>query len=156
MRRAWLALLLIAGCGGEPSEPAETTTAPWVEVGQGETAFEALSDEDRIEIVHGPQGGWHVELASRFGGASPEGGVAVYRVWDPSHEEPISYPIKAALDDAIAQDDGSYEQAGMRTVFAIDGPEEIVGMSWLVEAELVVAGEAMVDERLVTLVDEQP
>lgn len=46
--------------------------APTLEVGTGQTSFEPLAAGDPIELVAGPQGGYHVFLALRCAGcASP-------------------------------------------------------------------------------------
>lgn len=41
-----------------------------VEPGTGTDAFDPLEDGDTIEIVHGPQGGWHIEVGGRVFGTS--------------------------------------------------------------------------------------
>src|SRR5689334_1921019 len=63
----WFAIA-VAGCG---DPPAEDTAAPddgcalagepTLVIGTGESAFEPV--EDSVELVHGPQGGYHVYVA---------------------------------------------------------------------------------------------
>ena len=77
MQTSWSAALLVVAlavaCTGrsEPSErPGETgevdTAGPCqsapaaVEIGTGDSEFVALSEDDPVVMVHGPQGGWHM------------------------------------------------------------------------------------------------
>lgn len=41
-----------------------------VEPGTGVDAFVPLAEGDLLEVVHGPQGGWHLEIGGRVRGAS--------------------------------------------------------------------------------------
>jgi hypothetical protein len=158
MTRALTAIVLsmaVAGCSGaEETAPA----APWVDVGHGLETYAPLDDGDRIEMVLGSQGGWHVDLASHFGGTGPEDHFAIYRIWDLQKSAQISYPIKAFVtpEKVIARADGTYDQVGIRTVFAIAEPAEVRDQEWLVEVELIVAKEVFVDERVVLVIDEVP
>jgi hypothetical protein len=63
--------ILLAGCGEDdatapPSaDPARTcqTGGLSLTVGTGAEAFRALAAGDPLALVHGPQGGWHLEAA---------------------------------------------------------------------------------------------
>lgn len=44
---------------GPPPHPCEDMT-PRIEIGTGELDFEVLEDGASLEIIHGPQGGWHL------------------------------------------------------------------------------------------------
>lgn len=85
MTRFLLALFLI-GCaeekpeGEEPTgidEPAETDPClpgdgPTLEVGHGELGFESLGDgTTESELIHGPQGGYHNNIAIEATGLDP-------------------------------------------------------------------------------------
>jgi hypothetical protein len=50
------------GCVGEEPPPGE----PALEVGTGTWRFEALEDGQRVDMVRGAQGGWHVWVALRL------------------------------------------------------------------------------------------
>ncbi len=89
--RPWsLALLTLGwvGCSGEaePPPPADTdlgqtgspadTSDPCagelgLEIGTGTETFSALDAQQDIPIVHGPQGGYHLDLAVRVCGFDP-------------------------------------------------------------------------------------
>lgn len=64
------AMAALAACGGGGATDASVTcTGPTsAALGQGETAFEALADGGEIDIVHGPQGGFHVDAAVQVEG----------------------------------------------------------------------------------------
>ena len=81
-----LLLLFLTGCAeekpadtdtGESSEPAEVDPClpgddPTLEVGHGELGFESLGDgTTESELVHGPQGGYHSNIAIAATGLDP-------------------------------------------------------------------------------------
>lgn len=73
MRGAWMALGLVA-CTKEleDSGPCSGGAADaYVEVGTGNTVFEAVTDGQVVPYVQGPQGGWHVWGSLRMGGLIP-------------------------------------------------------------------------------------
>jgi hypothetical protein len=64
--------LLTTGCTGllgdtgEAGDPCEAGQRKEVEIGQGELAFEPITSEtDRMTLIYGPQGGYHVVIAAR-------------------------------------------------------------------------------------------
>ena len=65
MRPAVLVLLLACG----PERPQADACKPGdnssLEIGSGETSFEAVSEGSEVILVHGPQGGYHVEVGLR-------------------------------------------------------------------------------------------
>jgi hypothetical protein len=61
--------LALAGCSDEP-EP-EPVPAGEAEIGTGMFAFAPLSDGDRLDLVAGPQGGFHFIVHARMRGLSP-------------------------------------------------------------------------------------
>lgn len=155
--RHWVAItvaLVAVGCSSEPVEPED----PWVDVGQGLEAFAPLDDGDEVEMVFGTQGRWHVDLASHFGGTTPDEHIAFYRVWDVDKRREVSYPVRMFVtpDVVVHRDDGSFQQIGVRSVFAIASADEVRDQEWLVEVELIVGPDVFVAERLIRVVDEEP
>ncbi len=73
MRRLWPAVLILIGCGeGDPGKGGGGNTDPCkasddleLEVGTGATEFVELSSGGELELIHGPQGGYHVEIGLR-------------------------------------------------------------------------------------------
>jgi hypothetical protein len=81
-------LVALLGCAGSdttptgtdptgassPSEPhtgAPPACVPTVVIGAGEDQWVDLAPLDEVELVHGPQGGWHVLWSARVGGTEP-------------------------------------------------------------------------------------
>ena len=58
--------LLACTSAAPEADACATGPEPWLALGQGEIAFEELTDEP-LEIIHGPQGGYHVVLAVEAG-----------------------------------------------------------------------------------------
>ncbi len=75
MNARWMLLWpLLIGCGdegggggqqGRHDACAPEDGAQEIEIGAGTTGFLSLSDGDEIELVHGPQGGYHLEIGLR-------------------------------------------------------------------------------------------
>jgi hypothetical protein len=71
MRWCWLWAVALTGCSGSPQDAGNTdegdggcaTGEILVEPGTGNEAYEPLAEGDTVTIVHGPQGGWHIETA---------------------------------------------------------------------------------------------
>lgn len=148
-------LLLSTGCASESEAVAEEI---WIEVGHGLESYEPLEDGGAIEMVLGSQGGWHLDLAARFGGTQPDDHFIIYRVYDLDKTSQISYPIKAFVtpEHVIARGDGTFDQVGIRTIFAISDPSEVADREWLVEAEFIVDKEVFVDAHVALVIDEEP
>ncbi len=79
MVRPGIALALLASCAGDD---ATTTTGSCEDpemtltVGTGADAFESLSSGDSVRLVHGPQGGWHIEVSGLVAHTSQEVAVS--------------------------------------------------------------------------------
>ena len=59
---------LLACTPTPPPDPCAAGDTPELEIGTGEVAFEPLDDDPVMELIHGPQGGYHVlvGLSARF------------------------------------------------------------------------------------------
>ncbi len=65
-------ILITLGCTGflgdtgGPGDPCLAGQPKAVEIGQGELFFEEISSQtDKLELIYGPQGGYHVVIAAR-------------------------------------------------------------------------------------------
>ena len=69
-------LLLLLGCQDETQNTATTknpaveedahscfTADPVLEIGEGAAVFQSFNEDREAMMVHGPQGGWHIEVA---------------------------------------------------------------------------------------------
>jgi hypothetical protein len=61
------------GSTDSTDDPCTPWDTPRIEVGHGELSFEPLSDEELtpVELIYGPQGGWHSTIAVRAWGLDP-------------------------------------------------------------------------------------
>ncbi|MFK7927148.1 MAG: hypothetical protein AB8H79_03095 [Myxococcota bacterium] len=67
-----LLIAMMHGCGGDCARSAQ----PRLTVGAGEIAFEPLSETDpSYELIHGPQGGWHLLIGLDAAGLDARGVV---------------------------------------------------------------------------------
>ena len=128
-------LFLLASC---PAPSPDTEGAPWMELGTGLTAYEELDDGDTIELVAGPQGGWHVDVAIELGGFEPDGVAVQYRGLNAQTDVVVSYVTDAVLyaNRMVATDDG-WRRSGDRVVFAIDSEADVVGTEVRLEVQSV-------------------
>lgn len=161
MRAAYLLCLsTVLSCGagaGSPSPEPVDPGPPWLEVGAGSTAFEPLADGDAIELVQGPQGGWHVDVAARFGGMSPDGLTLSYRAFDGETGAEVAYPIVSALnEDRVLHGPDGYVRTGDRVVFDIDGPADVVGREVEIRIEARGPGAEADADVLVEIADALP
>jgi len=127
---------------------------PWIELGTGWSVFETLTDGDPIELVAGPQGGWHVDVSLRFAGFGPHGILLTYEAVDPTGQT-ISYVTKALLSQKSVLTDGDgWQRVGDRIVLDIGAPAEVVGTDAVLHVTATLDGQSWSDERAVTIVDE--
>lgn len=172
---AWtFAACALCHCGGA-APPADAgaraddagdvaPAAPAVELGTGPRAWQDLPPDGsgRAEVVHGPQGGYHLLGRVRFRGLAPD----VY----------VSFRVTTADGAAVLTDDrdrlrrapgrglletaGGYECTSAELVIltAIRGPAEVAGRRVRVDVRVEEAGggRALTDSREVTVVDEEP
>ncbi|MEZ4321765.1 MAG: hypothetical protein R3F61_30095 [Myxococcota bacterium] len=143
---AWF--LACAACTGAP--PPE----PVLELGGGGPEFAALAEGDRIPLVSGPQGGWHVDVGLRCTGLDPDGLQLSYSAHDASTLELLSFITGATLSAPLVEltEDG-WDRLGDRVVFDIGGADEVVAREVRLEVLAERGGEAWLDSVDVQVVD---
>ncbi len=129
-RLALLAAALVVGC---PTMPAHTPThfgpdgaTSFVELGTGETSYAPLIDGGTIELVHGPQGAYHVPVTCRIFGLDPEGRIVHYVAETPEGVV-LGESSLALMTRRLTADEGGYLRVGDRVIFDITGPSDVVG-----------------------------
>ncbi len=136
---AWLSLAcLLAGCPVAPAPPhvGPDGATSFLELGTGESGFESLVDGGAIELVHGPQGGYHVWASCRIFGLDPEGRVLHYVVATPDGAVLADAPL-ALMTRYLTPDQGGWLRAGDRVIFGgITGPGDVVGRSVVLRVTL--------------------
>lgn len=159
MRTPWLRRLapllglVPAACAPEAAE--DSGPAPSLSIGQGAVAFTAL-EEDHVEVVFGPQGGWHIEPAVRAWGLPVDGLVLTYDLLDAAGaSRVIAVEARLSEDRVVPLADGGWERVGDRLVLEITSAEEVVGERFGLSVSAAPVDGAPVAVALeVTLVDE--
>lgn len=64
MRWVWLGLGMVA-CSGGGGPVCEPGNDPTLEIGLGVGGFTPLAPGEPMPLIHGPQGGWHLEIGLR-------------------------------------------------------------------------------------------
>ena len=128
-----------------------TAEDPWIELGTGHLAWEALGEE--IELVYGSQGGWHVDVTLRAGGWAPDGIELSYRALDAETDALISFETSALLDeDRVLQIDGGWERVGDRVVLDVTSDADVLDREVRLEVSATDGDLALSDERAATVV----
>lgn len=126
---------------------------PWVELGTGTSSWEALADDDPIELVAGTQGGWHLDATVWFGGFGPTGVVLVYEAVDTDAER-VSYVTQAQLaPQSVLEADEGWYRVGDRVVLDIDDASDVVGEELILRVTAALGEQTWSDERRVRVVD---
>lgn len=166
MKRAWTMLAAwAAGCGeggeagptdaGPPAVEVAVTGPARVELGAGTTRFEALAEGGTIELVLGPQGGWHLDLTVRAVNLPPDGVTLRYEVRDDTRATPWNFPVAASLNARRVVADGEgWVRVGDRAVFDVRAASEVEGRVLRVTVRAERGGAAVAeDSRALRVVD---
>jgi hypothetical protein len=154
----WLPALGV-GCGDVASPPFDGGgVAPRVQIGTGTSAFVELpASGGLIELVHGPQGGYHVELAARIWGLDPEALRITYRVVRRSDGVVLSATPYVLSPARVVQEGDHLLRTGDIAVLDVAGPMDVVSED--IELTLIARardGNEASDTRVATVVDEMP
>lgn len=169
---------LVLGCGGAPGAPDATVpsdvsgasdaragddaAAVELELGSGQSSWVDLpATGGRTELIHGPQGGYHVFGRVRFRGFDPDVTVT-FRVQpaeggpDLTSEESLGRVLRRGLVQTAA----GYESSSPELVILtrIRGPTEVVGRMFNLSVSVRdrATDRVATASRLVTIVDEDP
>lgn len=157
MRRASILVvaLVLASCSPARIDDAglavdgaiDAPSAPSLELGTGLEAFVPIPDEGaELELVHGPQGGWHVHLSLRTRGFAPTG--LIYEITRLSDGELVCMLALGVREGTFVERDGALERVGDFAIFSISSAEEIVGEDVLVRASLYDAERTSVTDEV--------
>lgn len=142
---------------GTPPAGDAGGAAALVELGVGDTEFVALPEGADAELVHGPQGGYHIVFAACLRGFAPADGMVLsYDVRRGDGSMLGATPLSITVARLLRKPDGSYARVGDFVVFErITGPGDVVGQTLTVHVSLREAGGALVaeDTRRIVVVD---
>lgn len=157
MRRvAALALALAcASCATQPVAPDtndDASSGAWAEIGTGLMSYEPLPDEDAtLELVHGPQGGWHVHLSLRVRDFDPTG--LTYEITRVRDGRVVCLLPLGVREGTFVRRGDVLERVGDFAIFDVHDPTEVVGEAVAVRATLYDAStrsiEDVIDARIV-------
>ncbi len=129
---------------------------PWLELGVGRLTFVPLDDDADIELVMGPQGGWHLDVTVRFGGFSPDGVPLSYTAKDAETGAVLSYPMDVVIAPfSVLEQGDAWVRVADRVVLDIDSPSDVVGRRVVVEAVAQVGAIELSDTKTWVVVDEE-
>jgi hypothetical protein len=138
--------------------PADLGGEPRVEIGTGVTSFIAIDDGADVELVNGPQGGWHVDVTLRLFQVDPQELTMRIEGYDVTSGDSIGIPIERVLTERRVQpEDDHWLRVGDQLIFAIEGPEEVVDTDVRIEARITTPeGASASAEKVVHVIDEVP
>lgn len=119
-----------------PTDGGPSPTRAWVEVGGGARAFEPIEPGQRVPLVRGPQGGYHVWGGLRGAGFEPEGVTLDFRVVRPEGGDPLA--MANYVDFLEPGTDGVFEYAAVAVIFRDDFPDPQVFHGERLRLELTV------------------
>ncbi len=130
---------------------------PGIEIGTGGSAYIPLAANDALELVHGPQGGWHIDVTARFWGLNPDGMILTYEVLPDGSTTPANFAARYQLTrQRVVPDGNGFVRLGDRAVFDIMDPAEVANRRFTVRVTAESGGVQATDARVVQVVDTQP
>ena len=80
-----------------------------------------LAEGGDVELVNGPQGGWHVDVTMRIYGLDPQELTMRIEGYDAATDESIGIPIERVLTERRVQpEDDHWLRVGDQLIFAIE------------------------------------
>lgn len=145
-------LLSLSGCGGSTSPPPDGSTladasgdrptATSLSLGTGQSAWEELPADraTNVELIHGPQGGYHVFGRVRFSGIEPPVTLSfrVVALDDGSvlNDPEDRYRLRPGLGLSPSGDGWESSSAQLVILTAISHPAQVVGRRCRIEARV--------------------
>lgn len=154
---------MLAACAGPPAprpagrcEGQDGGANPCIELGVGPDARPAIS-ADTIEIVHGPQGGWHLEVGARFVGLDPDGLEVAYDVTRLRDGASLGASRFRVAARRLLSEPPALVRAGDIVVLDVIRGDDLVGDEVQVALRVEAAGaEVGSDARTLVVVDQRP
>ncbi len=141
---------------GLPPEVGAAGYGAWIELGTGTTTFAPVTDGQALELVAGPLGGWHLDVALRFGCFGPDGIALAYEALDDG-ANPVSFVTRTTLtSESVLPDGMDWIRLGDRVVLDVSGPDDVVGTELVLRVTAELGGQTWSDERLIVVADDEP
>lgn len=169
LRRAALGALTTLGCGAPDAPTTPDATPPTdaqgttsVELGTGQTDWLALPPSGgRVELIHGPQGGYHVFGRVRFRGLAPDVFVS-FRVTPASGGEPLNVDESLRRQErrGLVRVGDFYESSSAELVILtrVNAAADAANRPFVFHATVrdATTGRTLAATREVTIVDDDP
>lgn len=111
-----------------------------VVIGLGVVDFTATNDGDDAELVAGPQGGWHVDIALRLFNVEPDGALLTLQGFDADTGDALTVPIARRLTRSrVRRVDDHWLRLGDQMVFDVGDPAEVTGRNVRLSATIAEA-----------------
>ncbi len=160
MRSALVLACLLTACAAPPDTgtgdagPSDAR----VQLGTGTSSFVEIPDGDaELELVAGPQGGWHVFLTARMWNLDVDGVHVAYEAFPAGGTEVVSFPTELDLTARrFVREGDHWLRAGDFLQLRIAAPADVVGS----ELDLRIRvqdpeGRVAEDVRRATIVDRE-
>lgn len=130
---------------------------PWLVLGTGGASFVELPNGTDMELIHGPQGGYHVWTTALLGlGVSPDGYILRYDVTRTDGTALGTLQV-ALLERRLTRACGGWFRGGDFVVLSIAGPADVAGTDVDVSVRVMQdTTEIASDTRRVHIVDTMP
>ena len=146
IRIGFLPIIAGLGCGTETIKGPDLTgdcfvDPPLLEVGEGENNFMPLNPGDRVVIVHGPQGGWHITGAVRATGIGQIGRIrfTIEHADSGVFVTDYSYNVAMVMEDECT---GTFtNMVGFITISEMEGGDSFIPPDLLEDEELLITME---------------
>ncbi len=135
----------------------DTAGGPFIVVGTGLSEFITVENGDELEMVMGPQGGWHIDVSVQIRGLVPEDLELEINGFDEETGEQVAIRVERILSPRRVLEDGEgHVRLGDLLVFMILSEDEIVGRSVRVEARCTQPdGLSAEDSMVVVIADDE-
>lgn len=158
LARVALGALVLSACGGGTTDPEGP---PMAELGTGIIEFEPITDGQDLEIVQGPQGGYHFIVAVRASGViagnpddlgdpdNPRVWFRAYRVSDDARIDINNADFTQGLE-YVPGSNGVFEMISRLVILDIADDSELDGVSVRLTVDITdIDGRTASDERTI-------
>jgi hypothetical protein len=153
----WFTVCLVLGCSAPDAGGSDAGSVdPRVVLGTGTSSFVTIPDDGaELELVAGPQGGWHVDLTARLWDVDLDGLRIRYEAVPVGGTTPISVPTELILSPSrVVREGDHWLRAGDFLQMDVTNPAEVVGMQLDVSVHVEDrAGLTAEDTRRAVIVD---
>ncbi|MCZ7685243.1 MAG: hypothetical protein M5U28_43305 [Sandaracinaceae bacterium] len=116
-----------------------------------------LPEGAQLELVAGPQGGWHVDLTTRIWDVELDGLRTAYEAFPAGDTTRVSLPTELVLSSSrVVREGDHWLRAGDFLQLDVTGPADVVGRDLDVRVRVEdPAGRTAEDTRRVVIVDQE-